>query len=430
MRLLRWFFALVGVLVLGVLAAAGGLVWLTLPGGGEAAIPGLASSVSVDIDQDGVPRVHAGSEADAVAALGYLHARERMFQMELMRRAASGELSELAGAATLPIDRLMRTLGVRRAAEADLAGLDAGTRAMLESYSRGVNAWIAAQGRFAAEEFLPFGAPKPWEPVDSLLWAKTMGLYLSGNYREELARLSLSATLSPAAIDALWPDSPGSGHPEASLSDPALADAARRLADMLPSFPAPFTLPSSASNEWAVDGAHSATGAPLLAGDPHLGFSLPSIWYLARLEWPGHVLAGATAPGVPFLVIGHNGRIAWTFTTTGADVQDVFVETLGGRRPLRDAGWAAHLRDPPGTHPCQGRGGRVHHREEHPPRSGAERHPQPRRAGAGGRDGQSGAGRYRGGGHPGPRSRDEPGGSPRGGGGDHRARAEPAGGRP
>jgi len=108
------------------------------------------------------------------------------------------------------------------------------------------------------------------------------------------------------------------------------AAAASRLASVLPHFPGPYTMPSSASNEWAVDGHHTATGAPLLAGDPHLGFSFPGIWYLARIDMPGRVLAGATAPGVPFLVLGHNGRIAWTFTTTGADVQDVFIETAAG----------------------------------------------------------------------------------------------------
>ena len=102
------------------------------------------------------------------------------------------------------------------------------------------------------------------------------------------------------------------------------------MLDALPRFPAPFTLPQSASNEWAVDGRHTATGAPLLAGDPHLGYAMPGLWYLARIEWPGHVLAGATAPGVPFLVLGHNGRIAWTFTTTGPDTQDVFIETPVG----------------------------------------------------------------------------------------------------
>ncbi len=327
MRFVRTLLGLgVAVLLLGV-AAGGALVWWTLPGGDlAAAIPGLSAPVAIDLDADGVPRIHAGSETDAAAALGFVHARDRLFQMDLMRRNASGRLSELAGRATLAQDRFMRTLGLRRAAEADLAGLPADVRGLLDAYARGVNAWIARRGRFAAAEFVAFGRPEPWSAVDSLLWGKTMALYLSDNFRSELARLALAGKLPAASIDALWPASPGAGRPEATAADPRLPALATRLAAAVPAFPAPFTLPDTASNAWAVDGRHSASGAPLLAGDPHLGFSLPGIWYLARLEWPGHVLAGASAPGVPMLVLGHNGRIAWSFTTTGADTQDLFVE--------------------------------------------------------------------------------------------------------
>jgi penicillin amidase len=224
---------------------------------------------------------------------------------------------------------MMRTLGLKVRAEADLAALPADTRALLEAYARGVNAWIAARGRFIAAEFLPLGAPRPWTPVDSLLWGKTMGVWLSGNWRTELARLSLAGRLPEPVIDALWPASTAAGRPEASVT-PALADTARRLAAILPAFPAPFTLPQTASNAWAVDGRHTASGAPMLAGDPHLGFGLPGIWYLARLETPDRVLVGATAPGLPMMVLGRNDRIAWSFTTTGADTQDLFIETPAG----------------------------------------------------------------------------------------------------
>jgi penicillin amidase len=334
---MRWLKRLLAVaFVVATLATAGvaGLVWSTLPGGDmTVSIAGLSAPVDIAIDPDGIPRIRAASELDAAAALGFLHARERMFEMDLMRRAASGHLSEIAGRATLGIDRLMRTLGVARSAEADLAHLAPPARAMLDAYARGVNAWIAQRGRLAAAEFLPFGAPAPWSALDSLLWGKTMGLYLSGNWRAELARHILSASMSPAAIDALWPAASGAGIPEAWLappSDPAAAAVLSKLAELLPNFPNPFTLPDSASNAWAVDGAHSETGAPLLAGDPHLGFGLPGIWYLARIDTPEGTLAGATAPGVPFLVIGRNSHIAWSFTTTGADVQDLFVETPSG----------------------------------------------------------------------------------------------------
>ena len=172
------------------------------------------------------------------------------------------------------------------------------------------------------------GRPEPWTPVDSLLWGKTMGIYLSGNWRSELSRLSLAATLPRPLIDQLWPPQDDTPAPSAALVQPRFAALAGKIDDYIPRFPAPFTLPDEASNEWAVDGAHSITGSPLLAGDPHLAFSTPGIWYLARVDTPDGDLAGAFAPGVPLLVIGHTDKIAWTFTTTGADTQDVFVETV------------------------------------------------------------------------------------------------------
>ncbi len=331
--------ALWGLGGLALLAAAcvSALVWLTLPVGAvTASIPGLSALVETSLDGDGIARVAAANEADAAAAMGFLHARERLFQMDLMRRAMRGELSEIAGPATLRLDRLMRTMGVRQATEADLAELPAQVRMMLERYAAGVNAWIAARGRFAALEFAVLGAPRPWTPQDSLLWGKTMGVYLSGNWRVELARLSLAGHLTRAQIEALWPGVALAAPPAAVA--PALAQSATRLAALLPRFPDPFTLPASASNEWAVDGTHSATGWPLLAGDPHLGYGLPGIWYLARIETPSGVLAGATAPGLPFLIMGHNGRIAWTFTNTGADVQDLFIETPAGDGYLTEQG--------------------------------------------------------------------------------------------
>ncbi len=312
-------------------ATAAVLLWMTLPGGDlRATLPGLAAPASVDIDPDGIPHIRAANALDAAEALGFVHARARLLQMDLMRRSAGGELSEIAGPATLPLDRMMRTLGLRARAASDYPTLPADTRAMLEAYARGVNAWIAARGRFAAAEFLVLGPPRPWTPVDSLLWGRTMGVWLSGNWRTELARLSLAGHLPDPVIEALWPrGAGGAGQPQAAL-DPGLAGVATRLAAVLPGFPDPFTLPPTASNEWAVDGQHSASFAPLLAGDPHLGFGLPGIWFLARIDTPEGTLAGATAPGVPFIVLGHNGHIAWTFTTTGADTQDLFIETPSG----------------------------------------------------------------------------------------------------
>ena len=324
-----------GVLLLSlVVLALVGVLWWSLPAAHQRlAIPGLVAPVSVGFDADGIPLIRAASERDAAAALGFVHARDRMFQMELTRRAASGRLSEIAGPLTLRFDRSMRMLGLARTAAADVPRLQPDTRALLDAYATGVNAWIAARGRFAAPEFILLGTPEPWTPADSLLWGKSMALFLSGNYRTELAR----AARPDGRM--LWPPQDHTPAPEARLPT--------RLADRLPAFPEPFTQPGQASNEWAVDGRHSATGAPLLAGDPHLGFSMPALWYLVRIETPGGVLAGATAPGVPSLVLGHNGHVAWTFTTTGADTQDVFIETVlpDGRYAAPDGPLAFEVRE-------------------------------------------------------------------------------------
>ncbi len=305
-------FGFLAAAALGAAALAFAL-WRTLPPRhATAAIPGLSAPVAITFDQYGIPRIRAANLADADAALGYVHATERMFQMDLMRRAAAGRLSAWAGLATLPLDREMRTLGLAQAARAQYAALPPVARARLRAYARGVNAAIAAHGRLIAPEYLWFGRPARWQPWQSLLWAETMGLWLSDNWRQELARFELERTLPAARILGLWPAQHQSG-------DPAL-----------PVFPAPFTQPARESNAWAVSGAHSATGSPLLAGDPHLGFGFPSLWYLARIDTPHETLVGATAPGVPGVILGRNRHIAWTFTSTGADVQDIFVETPVG----------------------------------------------------------------------------------------------------
>src|SRR6185437_604939 len=203
---LRWLIAGTGAVVVLIAAVVGALLWFSLPPAEqETQIPGLSAPVAITMDADGVARIRAASENDAAAALGFVHARDRMFQLEMMRRAASGRLAELVGARALPFDREMRVLGLRYSAEADYAALPSADRAVLEAYARGVNAWIAARGRFSAPEFIALGGPEPWTPTDSLLWARTMGLYLSGNWQRELARLALSKHLPMPRIAELWP---------------------------------------------------------------------------------------------------------------------------------------------------------------------------------------------------------------------------------
>ncbi len=321
---------LLALVLLGVAGVAGAL-WWTLPGEeGELRLAGLSAPVEVTFDAQGIPRIAAADERDAAMALGWLHARDRLFQMELMRRGAAGRLAELLGPPALRLDRFTRTLGLARRAEADLAAQSPETRAVLEAYAAGVNAWIAARGRFAAPEFLALGAPQPWRPAHSLLWGKVMGLWLSGNWRAELERARLASILPPERLRELFPTGASAGHPDEPQAalDP---DRLRRLTAALPRFPEPGTLPGSASNAWAVSGRHAASGAPLLASDPHLGFQAPILWYLARIDLKdGRMLAGATSPGVPFLVIGRNAHLAWGFTTTQSDTQDLFVERLAG----------------------------------------------------------------------------------------------------
>ena len=349
--LLRWLArgtAALGGLLLLALAAMAGLVWWTLPGSlATAPLPQLAAHVTVSFDPHGIPHIRAESEADAWRALGLLHARDRMFQMETMRRGATGRLAEIAGPGALRLDRYMRLLDLERRAQADLAALPADTRAAFDAYAQGVNAWIALRGRFIAPEFLLLGAPEPWRPVDSLLWGKVMSLWLSGSWRAELDRLRLQSILPPERLAELWPEDRSPGRPdrpdllatgEASAprtqrfatAEPDLGMLARVVAQ-LPGFPGDAPLPGSASNSWAVAPARSTTGGALLATDPHLGYGAPILWYLTRIDLPGgRFLAGATAPGTPGLLIGRNERIAWGFTTTQADAQDVVIESLVG----------------------------------------------------------------------------------------------------
>jgi penicillin amidase len=225
MAILRGKRVIVGVIVLLVGTLIGGLLWYGLPSSDQLAmIPNLTEPVSITTDQDGVPRIRTALEIDAAAALGFLHARDRMFLLEVLRRSASGRLSELAGPQALPFDREMRILGLRHRAEADYGALPAEDQAVLDAYARGVNAWIAIRGRFSAPEFIVLGATEPWTGSDCLLWAKTMGLWLRYNWQQELARPSLSEKLPPERIAELWP-APG----QEVLEQAASVDAATKV---------------------------------------------------------------------------------------------------------------------------------------------------------------------------------------------------------
>lgn len=316
-------------LLVGVVVILSGL-WLKSSSTREGVLElaGLVQPVEVYRDHFDVPHVYAQTADDAYFALGFLHARERFWQMELSRRAGSGRLAELFGADALEQDRFMRTLGLRRAAEANWAQLDPATQASLQAYAKGVNAGIA-QSRWLPVEFYLTGAPRPepWHPVDSLVWLKTMAWRLSGNWWEELLNLRLQNRLSTEQLADLFPPYPGDAPqtlPDVSKwYTPVAAQADRLLAQHRNE-----AEKSVGSNNWVVDGSRSVSGKPLLANDPHLPLTAPSIWYFAHLHAPGLNVIGAGLPGVPGILLGRNEQVAWAFTNTNPDSQDVFVERL------------------------------------------------------------------------------------------------------
>jgi penicillin amidase len=323
------------VLALLLVAAAGGYAYLraSLPQtSGVVRVAGLTAPVEIVRDRYGIPHISAKSDADAWFGLGFVHAQDRLFQMELTRRLGEGRLAELLGPRALASDRFMRILGVERGAEASLAALPPNARAQLDAYAAGVNAFLAQHPVLPPEFLLLRDTMEPWRPVDTLIWDRLMALQLSGNWRFELERAQLARTVPMDLVAALWPQRP----PDAATTLTHLASLYGRLplGRLLAALPPPLG-PDRASNEWVVSGAHTASGKPLLVNDPHLALNAPSQWYLVRIEAPGLSLTGASAPGVPAVILGHNARIAWGFTTTGADTNDLFIERTDPHDPNR-----------------------------------------------------------------------------------------------
>ncbi len=315
------------------LALVAGFLWLrtSLPEtDGRMHVAGLDRPVDILRDGYGVPHIFARSEDDAWFGVGFAHAQDRLWQMEVMRRAGQGRLSELLGKRAVGSDAMMRTLGLYRLAEADFAHLAPPVRRALVAYAAGVNAYIAAHAGALPPEFVLLGdRPAPWRPADSLVWGRIMALRLSTNWRTEALRAALSTRLTPRQMDDLWP---AGGQRRAESGPPSeAARLARMLLDRFPDTLAPI----EASNVWAVGGARTQSGKPLLANDPHLGFSAPILWYLVQVSAPGLDVTGATAPGVPFVLLGHNARIAWGLASAETDTEDLFVEKLDPADPDR-----------------------------------------------------------------------------------------------
>lgn len=324
--------------ILGLLLVLGGSVYLYLLSSlpqteGRLVVPRLKNDIRIERDDADVPLIIAHDEEDAAFGLGFVHAQERLFQMELQRRYGAGRLAEIFGTEALAIDRPMRVLGLYRAAEAEIPFLSETVRRGLEAYAAGVNAFLVTRRGALPPEFLLLRfIPEPWQPADSLVWGKLMAVQLGGNYRGELLRARMARTIAPADLDFLFPRYPKDA--PTTLSDMRPIYCRLALDSLYEALP-PVVGPIYASNNWVVDGAHSASGKPLLANDPHLEFGAPGFWFLARLKTPQHDIAGGTAPGSPFVVVGHNERIAWGMTTTTADVEDLFVEKVDPADPGR-----------------------------------------------------------------------------------------------
>ncbi|HEX5724127.1 MAG TPA: penicillin acylase family protein [Longimicrobiaceae bacterium] len=359
-------YALFGLLALVLLAAVGARWYL---GRAEAdptrgaALAGLSAPVEVWRDSLGVPHLWAGSEADLFRAVGYVHAQDRLWQMEFFRRVADGRMAEVMGPQLVETDRFLRTVGMGRAAADNERALSAEARALLQAYADGVNAWITGGGRPLPPEFMALRfRPEPWTIRNTLSIAKIMAWDLSDwNTGIDVQR----------AIDAVGPELARDVYP--AYPDSGLTilgdDAEWRGKGTAPPAPAPQGAPGSrvsgpvplpamsartayvletvsaarASNAWVIGGARTRSGKPILANDTHLALRAPSLWYLGALHGGGIEVAGMMIPGVPVVVIGHGRRVAWGYTNAMTDDVDFFVEQADSANPRRyrtPDGWA------------------------------------------------------------------------------------------
>jgi penicillin amidase len=370
LRLLLW---IAGVVVVIVATAIWWYVYRPLPQlDGSVSLPGLMSEVSVERDNWGVPHIRAGSVEDLAEAQGYVMAQDRLWQMDLLRRAARGQLSEVLGPATLEIDKDFRILNFSRAVERDFGMMDPEARRMMEAYARGVNEYVQQHMAHLPIEFTLLNyKPQPWQPTDTLVIGCYMYRTLTDTRAEEMGRAIVTEKVgaelakdlySPeAAMDHFVVGDPNAGkdaHATAhSDSDEEDDDEEMDPSDVqktkreIPSGPTASgqTERSAAlaeevknwlgesqreirrslgSNNWVVSGERTATGKPLLANDMHLDLTLPPIWYEVHLTAPGWNVKGFALPGAPLVVVGHNDRIAWGFTNNGADVLDLYIETF------------------------------------------------------------------------------------------------------
>jgi penicillin amidase len=323
---------------------------------GQVRVEGLSAPVTVSRDAEGVPHIRAANLHDLLFAQGYITAQDRLWQMDALRRAALGELAEIVGPAAVEHDRHQRLLLVRPTTERAWDALPPATRESFQAYAQGVNAFIGSHsGRLPVEFRLLRYRPRSWTPTDSL----ALGLFLHqmlthGPYRGQLAREKILAKLGPELTADLYPNSSLHDHPPGTEANPFGEEPSEEEDDDQPEPPPlvrtslestsvdpgdwfPTALPGG-SNNWVLSGAHTVSGRPLLSNDMHLMQQMPSLWYEAQLETAAagagstpFDVAGFTLPGLPFVLVGHNQRIAWGATNLGADVEDLFIETFNAQ---------------------------------------------------------------------------------------------------
>jgi penicillin amidase len=330
---------------------------------GTVRLPGLQGKVEVLRDARGVPHIRAGSLEDLMFAQGYVTAQDRLWQMDLSRRIAQGRLSELFGPRTLSSDVENRTLGLAQAAARGVEDLGPEEHKLLRDYARGINAFISThQDRLPIEFLLLHYHPEPWRESDSLDIALNMTKLLNTSWQDDLMRERVRSRLNNQQFYSdIFPTSSPLDHPVAEVppeshapagghqsiskafqsgffdlpsSTKFFSDTERGTLDpMLQALESPSSYTGAGSNNWVISGAHTQSGKPLLANDPHLPYTVPSVWYMVHLKAPGIDVSGVSLPGLPLVIIGHNQHIAWGMTNTGPDVQDLYVETFNPNNP-------------------------------------------------------------------------------------------------
>jgi penicillin amidase len=321
-------------LLVAMIGAAGG-TWFVRRSwpqtSGSLDLAGITAPVEVIRDRWGIPQIYAQNERDLFFAQGYVHAQDRLWQMEFNRRIGYGTLSAVLGPSTVDLDRYVRLMGLRRAAEQELQSLDADSRTILEAYAAGVNAYIETHRDRLPLEFTILGvSPQPWQPLDTLMWGKVMSWTLSWNQPFELLRARLIAEKGADVAQQILP----LYNDQAALAIPPEVDNFTWLLNGSADMRDPLTRLlggsnySQGSNSWVVHGSRTATGKPMLVDETHLDLGMPSIWYENGLHGGRFNGVGFSFPGVPLLIIGHNHRIAWGVTDLPADVQDMYIEKL------------------------------------------------------------------------------------------------------